>query len=611
MVTVFGLFFLSVIFNIHGYSVNEWAETLHTSEPFSLGSTRGVRSDDYLASLPVAFSQVKNDYKEINDSISLGQNLNISAYPVPVKNWTSLFRIESWGYFLGADLGMSWSWNIKIFGTLAVLLCFFYVCLPQVSLGTIFLGALFILYSPFFQYWSLYPVPFFMYSIAAALVLGMAMNSSSIKSVLIYSVFFVLFAFAFVLNIYPAIQLPSMYFSLMIFFFLTSPNVLIKKRNIIFGLGSLLVLLVLLIVFIFSNIEIITILENTVYPGKRFVNSGGGNWISLFKNNILSSKYFPRNGLFGGNISEASSFINISPLLLVYFLKFENLGKRWRFLLITTSLFLCFYLLWYFWGLPAWGARISGFSLIPLERSIYIVSFLNLITILFLLKHPLDLSTKVVRYLLIGWVLLHVHPIYLIGTNIKTHHYLMVFYFGATTSAVYFFLKSRSNIALTIILLCTIIQAYTFNPLTKGGFNHLFQSDEMKEIAKLIGPDRVIVHDDLVLGNLPRILGLKSFSGVHFYPQKELWKIMDSDNKYEEVWNRYAHIVWSIDEKMVRPVFSNPQADVLKIVVSPDDEVLKILGVRYVMAKKGSSLGASEHLKLILRTSCCTIFEIQ
>jgi len=115
--SILGTFLVFISLNLHGYSISSWSKVLGINQsPFQIGSSRPIRSDDYMASLPVAFSQKENNFNPVNKFISFGQDLSLATYTVPINHWTSLFRIEAWGYFVDPDLGMSWAWCLKAFG---------------------------------------------------------------------------------------------------------------------------------------------------------------------------------------------------------------------------------------------------------------------------------------------------------------------------------------------------------------------------------------------------------------------------------------------------------------------------------------------------------------
>ena len=70
-------------------------------------------------------------------------------------------------------------------------------------------------------------------------------------------------------------------------------------------------------------------------------------------------------------------------------------------------------------------------------------------------------------------------------------------------------------------------------------------------------------------------------NGVHVYPQFKIWKIIDPEEKYIDIYNRYAHII--VSETQEANSISLIQQDALMLKISPCDSKLKELGVKYIL----------------------------
>jgi hypothetical protein len=597
------LFFLC---QLHGYSIGEWSKILSVPGPPTLGQARAIRSDDYLASLPIAFSQQKADFSPINPFISFGQKVNFSTYSTPVKDWTLLFRIEAWGYFLNQNFGMSWSWSVKLFGSLLAFYLFFRMAAPKADDLASFLAAIFILYSPLFHYWSLLTVPFILYSLSSVLSITKAIRSKNFLSKAFFSLLFVWFTFAFVLTIYPPMQVICVYFALILFFFFNSVESLREKKNLMAGAFSVTCVGVLTALYFKENAEVISIMKHTDYPGQRFVPGGAGNYFTLFKNNLVSALRPPLNERFGGNICEASAFINLSPLLLVYLFQFRQLSRPFKILVSGALGFSSVLLVWYFFGLPENLDKILGFSMIPEFRALYFIGFLNLIVLALLLHHPLKLTRAHFLWAVSAWVGIHLYPIGVLFKHELKLLWGMIPYFGLLTLAVIFFLKDRLKLGLLIVAGLGIFQTITFNPWVRGGYTELFENSDMKALQAKVGQDFIVVNDN-TLGNLPRILGLHNFSGVHYYPQTKLWETLDPDQKSVHAWNRYANVSWKIDQAFTQVQIVAPVPDATEISISPKDPLLQKLGVRFILSPKDKPILG---LNSVLEINCCTLYSV-
>jgi hypothetical protein len=57
--------------------------------------------------------------------------------------------------------------------------------------------------------------------------------------------------------------------------------------------------------------------------------------------------------------------------------------------------------------------------------------------------------------------------------------------------------------------------------------------------------------------------GVSSFSGVQNYPSAKMWTEIDPSKRYENQWNRLAHIQWVLAPG--EPVVATPQPDVVTV----------------------------------------------
>ena len=71
-------------------------------------------------------------------------------------------------------------------------------------------------------------------------------------------------------------------------------------------------------------------------------------------------------------------------------------------------------------------------------------------------------------------------------------------------------------------------------------------------------------------------------NGVHIYPQFDIWKILDPESQYIDIYNRYAHIGFE-ESTNNQPSIVLLQPDALVVNISPCDPKLKELGVKYIL----------------------------
>ena len=70
---------------------------------------------------------------------------------------------------------------------------------------------------------------------------------------------------------------------------------------------------------------------------------------------------------------------------------------------------------------------------------------------------------------------------------------------------------------------------------------------------------------------------------MYLYPDFKLWKVLDPSEQYNQVWNRYAHVVFELDPAAKTPRISTPQGDVVIVTTALDSPALLQLPFSYVM----------------------------
>lgn len=144
----------------------------------------------------------------------------------------------------------------------------------------------------------------------------------------------------------------------------------------------------------------------------------------------------------------------------------------------------------------------------------------------------------------------------------------------------------RPRIAPLALAVVSFAFTMSFNPVVHGGARYLTDnplSQRMRALDREENGNTVwVVFGEPALGNLPKILGLKSLSGQYFYPQLGLWKTLDPQAKYLGNYNRYANSNWRMRPGPGVEVEA-PQADMLVVKIDPANEGLRKLGVNYFL----------------------------
>ena len=134
-------------------------------------------------------------------------------------------------------------------------------------------------------------------------------------------------------------------------------------------------------------------------------------------------------------------------------------------------------------------------------------------------------------------------------------------------------------------LVFTLISTFLVNPLY-----HSLSPLRDEKFVEVIDPIRAqdpqaawAVYDSLILGNYLASNGLKVLNGTYYYPNLSFWSQFDPAGEYEDIYNRYEHVVLLPSDEVDEIEFLLPQSDVIQIKISPCNLLLKKLGVKYYL----------------------------
>jgi hypothetical protein len=126
--------------------------------------------------------------------------------------------------------------------------------------------------------------------------------------------------------------------------------------------------------------------------------------------------------------------------------------------------------------------------------------------------------------------------------------------------------------------------ALTVNPLYRG-LGPVADSPLLETLEPYRAADpeaRWLVYDSINYGNYLLANGYPVLSSIYLYPQYDLWLQFDPPGRYEDVWNRYAHVLFArtTDPSVVDFVAHNFDSFVVSI--DPCHSVLADLRVRFM-----------------------------
>lgn len=617
------IFILLVLFKIHGSSIGMWDTYVRGEERSTtlVGVERGIRSDEWLVQTPYLFSQAKSAelFKYKNDNIrSDGQNMVLANAPT--------FTIETigkpflWGYLLlGTDYGLSWFWFSKL---ILLVLLSFEICmiLTRGNKALSLLGAMWIAFSPPTQWWfSTTFVELIIYSQAIIVAINYFIKSKKEIARIGYIFATALSFLGFVFTIYPAIQVP-MGFLTAVFVAGLVYNAGFKKtmksftkKEIWSVLVCMLVVVAAIITFIINSIDDLKLLLGTVYPGE-VVNSGG-NYSFKDLQMYLLSWLLPYKDIHFSNQSEISRFINFFPAVILGLIMIfvnKRIGQvENKKIIIPIFTYCIFQLSWLFIPYPEIIGKVTLFSFVNEMR---LAQFVFGLTALYLTIWFIDVIIKLKPYRNLDVILIctciafiYGYSIYNTGIRDYLSGFVVITVFTFLLINI-FILKGMKKTLITSVFMLIVISGFTVNPIAKGD-DAIFNKEIAREIQSLNKEPghKWVAVDSLVNGQYLVSLGSRTFNSVHFYPDLPMWRSMDRTHSYEEIYNRYAHIMVHLTmENQASFDLLNP--DVIRVNLNYND--LLNAGVDYILSP--SALEQEGNYKQIFydNTSNLYIYEL-
>lgn len=594
----FCIFILCVIFNISGSSIGMWCTAFGTSDSdIILGASRVIRSDEWACTTSMEFSQYYNHsgkFPYFSDTIRGCKTDVFSVCTLAAKTPLMIFRPFHLGYlFLSPSRGLSFFWCGRLIALFMISFEFGQYITgknKKLSLATAFL----ITYAPAVQWWfSTGLVDMLIYLQLSILMLYRYMNSSVLWKRIINLFVILICAGGFVLTLYPAWMIPLAYIIIIFIVWTIVENYKNCKMKIVDWISialTFVIFCVLILLFYYNSRETIKILGNTAYPGKRFETGGGGlHILFVYITNIWS--VFWGNGLFS-NACENAYFIDFFPLCLILpLMLILKEGKRdlLSILLLSYSSFLGIFCVFGFFPL---FSKISFFSNTYTNRAVLVFGYTNVLLLIRTLSiGKVNLSFKVSIPIAIVIILVACKICNDLNSNFLKEFKTAAFAIsGILFAFVFFCLLSydgwRKNCFVIFSILILLESGLLVNPIRHGtkSVENISVLNTMKKIHNEdIEAKWVIENLDYPIINSCFLVGAPVVNGTNSYPNLEQWALLDEQKKFENIYNRYAHIVMYLDD-VIEPEFSLFQGDYFYCRLNISD--LKKLDVTYIMTNR-------------------------
>lgn len=573
------LFTVVVIRGYHGssmYAYNDFIEPsyqIKESIPI-IGNYRSIRSDEYLVDTPAILSQYNrnSNYSKINNAL-MARETTVYMYPqLPTKSIAVLNNPRLIGFlFLNVEQAYSFYWYFPYFALFFALFELFMILTKSKKLSL--LGTIMLEFSPSLLWWN--SPAFLLYGSLATIFFYHLFKEKKKSKKCIYSVLLGWAGACYIMILYPAWQITYGYLFLGLFIYMIILNKdKIKCTDFLYLILTILFMAVLIIPTFIGSIDTINAMMSTVYPGAR-VSTGGYGWQLYFN-------YFP--SIFFSEIStinpcESSQYISLYPLpIILGIIKcYQNhKNKKQNYLLFILTLIAVLLSIWNFIPIGVL-AKITLLSMSTPDRAQLTVSVIC-IFILIELFHSYEqekCSNKIIP-LLFSLVLCFI-GIYISNNNIPDY---MTTFMKLMSGVIYFILfyltlintKFGNQIFMLIMILFSTFFALSIHPINKG-LSIMLEKPLAKTVQEITKKDKdsvwVAVDGPLLLQSYLLANGARVLNSTNYYPNLELWKKFDPEGKNDEIYNRYAHIVFDITENETS--FELVQSDMFRVYLNKND----------------------------------------
>ncbi|MBI1761019.1 MAG: hypothetical protein HYR56_06235 [Acidobacteria bacterium] len=540
---------------------------------------------------------------------------------MPVWHITLLARPVTWGYFLfGAQRGLAWSWWFQTFSCFTVL----WLLLEVVLRGRTILaacGALWFCASAYVVCYSLWPAYAAFFPCLGCLALYHVLNSSKPKVQLLCGVLAGLSFPGLLMFLYPPWQVVLGYLFLALFIGLFIRDRLYEKVRALAPSQALALTVALVLATSLSAAFLVTCwpalqaMRHTVYPGGRIYQGGDYSLGMLFKGiyNLRTIYELPE---FFGNPCMAASFYYFFPAVMTAVCLSRWWARRLGAVGWALLLYIGGWLLYALVGLPAWLAKLSLLSFTNGLQGDLGLGLAAVILCVYTLAQAPAAEAKAGGWprraipVLAGAGTVALYLVYGLMTQANAKNFPPISFaiFAALLAGycAYAMLAGQWKGFCALVLMAVLTTAAFFNPLTTR-LDFLYTNDLAQQIKRLNektpgGPPLWACYGMNYSGILVGMLGGRTLTWVQFYPQLELWRVLDPSRQQEFAYNRYAHVFLKYGGEAA-PVKFIPTIDSFQVEVSPNHPGLRSLGVRYILAQGESQKSLAEaRLQLLYKS---------
>lgn len=589
-----GLFLFCIVFKLNGSSIAFWNNFIsdgNNSTGTILGIPRAIRSDEWAVRTPMGLSQYYNNFGYFSNIIRASKSDMFIVCDEAVRDIAIIFRPFHWGYlFLSPERGLSFFWYGRLIALFITTFEFGMIITKNKKDLSLLLSILVSL-APAVQWW------FDVNGLIGTIIfgeLGIIMIDKYISckkhfNKIIYASVLCICACGYILVFYPAWQIPFMYIFLAIFIAIILErykDIQITHKDILIFLVPFLISVAIMIHVLVNSKDTLQIVMNTVYPGKRF-EYGGETIESMVKYVINIFLPYTKTAKLA-NACEESVFIDFFPIGLILalyniFVK-KSKDKMLKCLLVSNIILIL-------WCLFSWPDIIAKYSLLsnsPALRTIIPLGYLNILILVrslsdseYILSRKKSIFTSIV---IAGILELAAKSVYKGYINKIMFLCSFIIFTICFIGLMNFSNKKVRKALIPFITIIMFISGATVNPVQKG-LNVIYNNKLVNQINNINCSNNgtwIVEGLGFPFNNLPIMAGAPVINSTNSYPNLDRWRMINSSEECEKIYNRYAHINIDLQNDQ-KTKFTLLQSDVFKIDLNIND--LSILGVKYILTK--------------------------
>lgn len=548
----FALFVFSVLNCFNGSSLGLYDNYFQTGQGSDyigpvLGKARAIRSDEWMVNVPRLISAEYSNYGHYNSLVRATTSTNLVASGGLMLDYAALRDPSSWGYYLfGSSYGLSFQWSYRFIFGFAIWYELFLILTSNKKVLSLF-GTSLIWFSTFNLWWS----------IVTQLITGPAIvvlfyyflrEDNRVKRLFIGACLAIAGA-DFACNLYPAWQVPMGFIvlSMMVWELIENQNwKYYKFIDWLVFVIDILFMISIIARFIIMDMEYINGISQTIYPGAR-VEYGGFSLTKLLGYlYVILAFIVPQT-----NPCEMSCIAIAFPLGLLLDLYVLHKTKYNNKLLICLSIPMLLLLLYCSVGLPSLLANVTLMTYSTPERAVdYLGVVLAIIMVVSMGELEKIGKLKIVPAFVMS--LITIIPSIIYCYNLNDH---LIVKIAMIIEALVMFIillcilgdmkNVNRNFGKISASICLATTGILVNPIMVGT-DAIFSKPLAKEISKLVEEDsdaRWVGLNSIVTPQYLLACGAPTINSINYIPNYDLWKKLDPEKKYEEIWNRYSHMV--------------------------------------------------------------------